>query len=261
MRILVTNDDGIAAPGMWALAGELQKIAEVIVVAPDREQSGVGTSVTLHRPLRARKARPRIQGIETYAVEGTPADSVVLAIRMLVKDKIDLIVSGINEGSNLGNDVLISGTVGAAFQGHFHMINSIAISVASFTDLHFEVAAGIGLCLAQEIASGSLGERVFLNVNVPNVPSDMIKGIEITRLGERDSSDSSRNGHVETGHDGKRTYYWFKHAAPQWKEGEGTDIWALEQNKISITPLHTDITNYDRSAQMQGLCSSLLKGL
>jgi len=134
LRVLITNDDGIAAPGLWALAEEFNRTAEVVVVAPDREQSGVGTSVSLHSPLRVRSVRPVVPGIETYAVEGTPADSVIIALRMLLKDKLDLVVSGINEGSNLGTDVLISGTVGAAFQAYFYGLPAIAVSVASFSD-------------------------------------------------------------------------------------------------------------------------------
>ena len=143
MRILVTNDDGIAAPGLWALVEELRSIAEVIVVAPDREQSGVGTSVTLHQPLRVRQVTPIVPGIETHVVEGTPADSVIIALRMVLRDRLDLVVAGINEGSNLGTDVLISGTVGAAFQGYFHGLSAIAVSVASFDNLHFGPACRI----------------------------------------------------------------------------------------------------------------------
>jgi len=261
LRILVTNDDGITAPGMWALAAELQKIAEVYVVAPDREQSGVGTSVTLHRPLRVRSVEPFIKGIDTFAVEGTPGDSVIIALRMLLKDKVDLLMSGINEGSNLGNDVLISGTVGAAFQGYFHGITSLAISVASFKELHFEVASQIAGLIAQQVQAGYITQPVLLNINVPNIPLKEITGIELTRLGEQSSTDASRNGHIETGHDGKRSYYWLKHGAPKWKEGEGTDIWALEHNKISVTPLHNDLTNHEQFTHLQGLRSSLIEGL
>ena len=118
MKILVTNDDGIFARGLWVLAKELSSIAQVIVVAPDREQSAIGTAVTLHQPLRAQKVRPILPEIETYSVEGTPADSVILALGKLVKGKVDLVISGINQGQNLGQDVLISGTVSAALQGY-----------------------------------------------------------------------------------------------------------------------------------------------
>lgn len=261
MRILVTNDDGIGAPGLWALAQELKQIAEVVVVVPDREQSGVGTAVTLHQPLRVRAVTPHVADIDAYAVEGTPADSVIIALRMLLKGRVDLLMSGINEGSNLGNDVLISGTVGAALQGYFHGVPSIAISVASFEDLHFDVAARIGSFLAQQVDAGNLPHRVLLNVNLPNLPLDQIRGIELTRLGERSFTDAVRAGYVKAGHDGKRDYYWIVHGNPKWKEGEGTDIWALEKNKVSITPLHSDLTSHEEFEPLRGMCSSMFQNL
>jgi len=261
LNILVTNDDGIAAPGMWALAEELQKIAEVFVVAPDREQSGVGTSVTLHQPLRVTPVRPAVPGIETYAVEGTPADSVIIALKMLLKDKIDLVIAGINEGSNLGNDVIISGTVGAAFQAYFYGLPAIAISIGAFLDLHFGAATRIGLLLAQQYADGKLPRRILLNVNLPNVPPDQLTGVEITQLGERSYTDAVKRGSVKAGHDGKRDYYWIVHGEPQWKEDKGTDIRAIMQKKISITPLHNDLTSQEQFESLEGLRSLLSKEL
>ena len=261
MRILITNDDGIAAPGMWAMAEELNKIAEVVVVAPDREQSGVGTSVTLHQPLRVRKIRRPLVDIETYAVEGTPGDSVIIALRTLLKDKVDLLMSGINEGSNLGNDVIISGTVGAAFQGYFYGLPAIAISVAAFHELHFEAAVKVGSFLAQQFAAGNLPSRMLLNVNLPNLPLDQIKGAEITELGERSYTDAIKRGGVKAGHDGKRDYYWIVHGEPKWKEQQGTDIWALMQNKISITPIHNDLTCREQLPSLDKLRDSLSEEL
>jgi 5'-nucleotidase len=261
LKILVTNDDGIAAPGLWALVEELQSIAEVIVVAPDREQSGVGTSVTLHQPLRVRPARPILAGIETYVVEGTPADSVIIALRMLLKGKLDLVVAGINEGSNLGTDVLISGTVGAAFQAYFHGLPAIAVSVASFDNLHFEAACRIVSLLARQHSAGNLPQRFLLNVNLPNLPPDKIAGIEITELGERSHTDAVKRGGVKAGHDGKRDYYWLEHGEPVSREEKGTDVWALKQNMISITPLHNDLTSHEQLTSLEGVRSSLLQGL
>jgi len=261
LRILVTNDDGVSAPGLWALVEELRKIAEVFVVAPDREQSGVGTSITLHQPLRVREAMPLVGGIETYSVEGTPADSVIIALKTLLKDKIDLVVSGINEGSNLGNDVLISGTVGAAFQAHFYGLSAMAVSVGSFHDLHFEVASRISALLARQFDEGSLPQRTLLNINVPNLPIEEITGIEFTHLGERSYTDAVRESDVKPGHDGKRTYYWIVHGEPVWKDGEGTDIWAVKQKRISITPLHNDLTRRDNMASLEGLCDGLAREL
>jgi len=261
LKILITNDDGIAAPGLWALAEELKSIAEVVVVAPDREQSGVGTSVTLHQPLRVRPVKPIVDGIETYVVEGTPADSVIIALKMLLKDRIDLVVCGINEGSNLGTDVLISGTVGAAFQAHFYGLPAIAVSVASFDNLHFEVASRICAFLAQQLAAGNLTQRFLLNINLPNLPLDQIAGIEITELGERGYTDAVQRGGVKAGHDGKRGYYWIVHGEPQSKEDKGTDVWALRHKRISITPLHHDLTSHEQLASLEAVCSLLSQEL
>jgi 5'-nucleotidase len=261
LKILVTNDDGVASTGLWTLVEELKKIAEVVVVVPDREQSGVGTAVTLHQPLRVRPIKPLVAGIETYVVEGTPADSVIIALRMLLKDRVGLLISGINEGSNLGNDVIISGTVGAAFQGYFHGIPALAISVASLEASHFDTAARVGSFLAQQVAAGNLAQRFLLNINVPDLPLDRIGGIELTRLGERSFTDAVRMGQVKEGHDGKRSYYWIVHGAPEWKKGEGTDIWALEQNKISVTPLHSDLTSHDQFTSLEEVCSALMQKL
>jgi len=261
VKVLITNDDGIAAPGLWALAEEMSRSAEVVVVAPDREQSGVGTSVTLHSPLRVRSVRPPIAGIETYAVEGTPADSVIIALRMLLEDGLDLAVSGINEGSNLGTDVLISGTVGAAFQAYFYGLPAIAVSVASFDNLHFEPACRVCALLAGQLAAGDLPPRFLLNVNLPNLPIDQLKGIEITHLGERSYTDAVKRGGIKAGHDGKRNYYWIEHGEPVSREEKGTDVWALRQDKVSITPLHNDLTNHEQLAALSAARASLLQGL
>lgn len=235
MKILVTNDDGIHAEGMWALVGELTKVGSVTVVAPDRDQSGVGTAVTLRHPLRLHKVKSMVDGVPSYSVEGTPADSVILAIRSAMKEGVDLVVSGINEGPNLGNDIFISGTVGAALQGYFYRIPAIAISVAAFEDLYLEAAAKLAGLLANEICKGLLPSKLMLNVNVPNMPKDKIEGIEVTRIGERSYTDG-----LDKGHDGKRDYYWIVRGVPQWEVNEGTDIWALERNRISISPFLDD---------------------
>ncbi|MFC1963241.1 5'/3'-nucleotidase SurE [Chloroflexota bacterium] len=256
MRILVTNDDGITAPGLWALVKEIAKVGEVIVVAPDREQSAVGTSVTLHQPLRVRAVRPVLQGIKTYTVEGTPADSVIIALKLLLNRDVDLLLSGINEGPNLGNDVLISGTVGAALQGHFYGLSSIAISVADMKKSKFDAAAKFSALLAQQAASGNLPPGTLLNVNLPNRILSQISGVEITRLAQRNYSDR-----VKRGHDGKRDYYWIVRGRSEWKEEEGTDVWAIKQKKVSITPLQRDLTRDENTPNIEKLCSSLSQSL
>jgi len=251
LQILVTNDDGVYADGLWSLVKELKTIGNVIVSAPDRDQSGKGTSVTLNRPLRLHKVKPLLDGVKAYSVEGTPGDSVILALTHAVKDKIDLVVSGINEGPNLGNDTFISGTIGAALQGYFYGIPSIAVSVAAFQDLNFDVAAEIAKLLAVAIDNGEIPGKMLLNVNLPNLPLDKIKGMEITRLGERNYIDK-----IDTGHDGKRQYYWIVRGIPEWSVSPGSDIWALEQDKISVTSF-PDVNSGYQDDSLKRLASEL----
>jgi len=233
LNILVTNDDGIYADGLWTAVEELQKIGKVTVVAPDRDQSGAGTSVTLRLPLRLHKISSPIKTVESYRLEGTPADCVIMAVKVAMKDGIDLVVSGINQGSNLGNDIFISGTVGAAIQGYTYGIPSMAvsISVSDTGNLNYGAAAKITRLLADAFNDGKLPRKLFLNVNLPNLDDKQIKGIEITRLGERSYANK-----VDRGDDGKGMYYWITRAIPDWNLVQGTDIWALEESKISIMP-------------------------
>jgi 5'-nucleotidase len=254
LRILVTNDDGVYAEGLWTLAEALGEVGEVVVVAPDREQSAVGTSVTLHQPLRAREVIPLIRGVKSYSVEGTPADSVILALKGLIDSEIDLVVSGINEGSNLGNDVLLSGTVGAALQGYFNGIPSIALSVAALENVHFDVAARLAVVVTRII--DPLPKEMLLNINLPNLPLDQIQGVEVTQLGRRSYADV-----IEEGYDGKRKYYWIVRGEPESQPEEGTDIWAVLNSKISITPLHTDLTNPLALSSLKELSTAIFHGL
>jgi 5'-nucleotidase len=241
LKILVSNDDGVYADGLWALVKELREIATVTVVAPDRDQSGAGTAVTLRHPLRMIEIKSPLDGVAAYSVEGTPADSVILALKLILKDGADLVVSGINEGPNLGDDVFISGTVGAALQGYFYGIPAIAISMAAFGSLHFEIGARLARLMVKEIVDKGLSQRVLLNVNLPNLPREKLGGIEITRLGEREYADR-----IEPGHDGKRQYHWIMRGKSEWHSTSGTDIWALEQNKISVTPLFGNLNGLSR---------------
>ena len=250
MRILVTNDDGINARGLWTLAEALKEVAEVVVVAPDREQSAVGTSVTLRAPLRANRFVCPVEGVEAYSVEGTPGDCVILALGYLVGDSVSLVVSGINDGSNLGDDVLISGTVGAALQAHFHGLPSIAISVESQNSPSFDVAARLAALLAERLSRDDLPGDTLPNVNLPDLPLEEIEGIEITRLAQRGYRDR-----VEEGHDGRKNYYWIVRGEPQWEDVEGTDIWAANKRRVSITPLDSDLTNRHEPSLLKGYSS------
>ncbi|MBA7669469.1 5'-nucleotidase SurE [subsurface metagenome] len=253
MKILVTNDDGIFAQGLWVLAKELSSIARVIVIAPDREQSAIGTAVTLHQPLRAQKVRPILPEIETYSVEGTPADSVILALGKLVKGKVDLVISGINQGQNLGQDVLISGTVSAALQGYLRGFPALAISADS---PYLDNAAKLAALLARRITSNASPTNILLNVNLPNLPLAKVGRVEITRL-----ATSSHINAVEEGHDGKRAYYWLVRQKVNKETDKKTDIWAIKQGNISITPLHIYSTNKPSFATLNRLCSDLLQEL
>lgn len=238
MKILVSNDDGIDAPGLWELVRALNQISDVTVVAPDREQSGVGTSVTFHKPLRIKEVSSRIHGVKAYSVEGTPADSVILALRLPLSDhNPDLIVSGINEGANLGDDVFISGTVGAALQGYFYGMPAISVSVNTPHNAIFSPAAKLVRLLAACLISRPLPERVLLNINLPNLPIDNIKDILVTRLAERKYVDG-----IKEGYDGRRKYYWIVRGEAKWLKRKKTDQWALENSMISVTPLLSDST-------------------
>jgi 5'-nucleotidase len=256
VKILVTNDDGIFAQGLWILVKELRSIAQVVVVAPDREQSAIGTAVTLRQPLRAQKMRPMVPGVETYSVEGTPADSVILALGKLVKNKIDLVVSGINHGANLGDDVLISGTVGAALQGYLHGLPAVAISVVFGDNLHLDNAAKLAALLVKKIDTNALPTNIFLNVNLPNLPLAKIRGAKVTRLASDSHTDT-----VEESHDGRRKYYWLIRQGISKDTDKKTDIWAIEQGNISITPLHIHLLNKPAPAITDSLFSDLLHEL
>jgi len=232
LKILVSNDDGVYADGLWALVKELRDLGNITVVAPDRDQSGVGTSVTLRHPLRLKGIRAPVEDVDAYLVEGTPADAVIMAVRQVMGDGVDLVVSGINEGPNLGDDVFVSGTVGAAMQAHFYGIPALAFSLAAYDGTDFSLAADLARLLVSEINHRALPPKLLLNVNLPNVPRGQIAGIEVTKLGEREYADN-----VEPRNDVRRQYFWIRRGKPQWLAVPGTDIWAIEQNRISITPL------------------------
>ena len=257
MKILVTNDDGILAEGLWALVKELKNIAQVVVVAPDRERSGIGTAITLNQPLRVRRVRPIVPEIEAYSVKGTPADSVILALEKLVKNKIGLVISGINGGANLGHDSLVSGTVGAALQGYLRGFSSLAVSVSSRDSPYLDDAAKVAVSLAEKIATNALPSNIFLNVNLPDLPLAKMRGVKVTHL-----VNEGHIGTVKEGHDGKREYYCL---VPQKKINKGkdraTDVWAVKQGNISITPLHAYFNNESSAVITDGFCSEILDKL
>ena len=233
LKILVTNDDGIHSPGLWALAEALKNVGEVAVVAPDRDQSGIGSAKTLVAVVRAEEVPARIDGVKAFSVQGTPDDCVILATESLFQERFDLVVSGINQGANLGLDIMSSGTVGGAMQGYFRDIPSMAVSVTSLTDVKYEAAALTARCLAVAISRSSPPGPLLLNVNLPNVAPEMIERVDIARLGPRAYMES-----VARESDGRRTHYWIRQNRPSNLEAaEGTDIWAVRKNRVSITPV------------------------
>jgi len=256
MKILITNDDGIASAELWAQVRELKSIAQVVVVAPDREQSATGTAVTLRQPLRVQMINPAVSDVGAYSVEGTASDSVILALGKLVSGKVDLVVSGINQGLNLGDDVLISGTIGAALQGYLRGIPAIAVSIATANSPYLDNATRLTALLAQKINSRALPPDVFLNINLPDLPLSEIKGIKVTERAHQTHIDT-----VKEGHDGRREYYWLFRQKLSVDVNENTDIRALEQGYISITPLHAALFRKSPIAINDKMCSELFQEL
>ncbi len=256
MKILVTNDDGILSEGLWILVRELKKIARITVVVPDSERSAVGTAVSLFQPLQVEEVTPLVSGVTAYTIDGTPSDCVVLALGKLVKDRVDLVVSGINLGSNLGEDVYISGTVGAALQGYFRGSSALAVSAPRNSDTGLETAARATAILAKCITASPRPARIFLNINAPDLPPAGIVGAKITRLAQT----SHINTIEEDDHDRQKHYHLVRQRTGGSAK-KGTDIYAKEQGFISITPLFTSL--YDRPPQhfLKTLCADLLQQL
>lgn len=240
MKILLTNDDGIYAKGIEVLHKHLSKDNEVIVVAPETEQSAVGHAITLTDPLLVKSVK-RNGIFFGYAVKGTPADCVKLAINELVEQQPDLVVSGINLGANVGINVIYSGTVSAATEGAILGVPSIAISINTFTDPNFEPAARFARLLAKQVNTYGLPPHTSLNVNVPAIPEKEIKGVRVTRQGVTRFVESF-DRRVDPR---ENVYYWQCGSTPPLQEDDDTDACALARNYISITPIHHDLTNYD----------------
>ena len=256
MRILVTNDDGITAPGVWAVAEALTDLGEVSVVAPDRDQSGVGTARTLLNILRVEEVESRLEGVTAHTVSGTPSDCVILADGSLFPETFDLLVSGINNGANLGLDVLDSGTFGGALRGYFRGIPSIAVSVAGITGVQFAAAARVAKSLALRMANQAHDKPVLYNVNVPNVSADRIRGVTITALGPKAYLET-----IERGHDGWRAHYWIKHNRPTNQPvPEGCDVWATRNNWVSITPMDPGFVSGRNSRDFSELAEEVAAG-
>src|SRR5215207_3104474 len=239
MRILVSNDDGYFAPGITVLAEALAAYAEVTVVAPERDRSGASNSLTLDRPLSVRRAPNGY-----LYVNGTPTDCVHLAVTGLLEELPDIVVSGINYGANMGDDTIYSGTVAAATEGFLLGIPSVAISLVAAGNDNFQTAARIAADLTRRFKEKPLGQRALLNVNVPDVGYEELRGMEITRLGKRHKAEPVVKATTPRG----GTVYWVGAAGSAQDAGEGTDFNATARTVVSITPLQVDLTHY---AQVQ----------
>jgi 5'-nucleotidase len=235
MRFLLTNDDGIRARGLASLERTLSGLGHVDVVAPDRERSGAGHSLTLHQPLRVAEI-----DATHVAVSGTPTDAVLLAMETLLPERPDWVISGINHGPNMGEDVTYSGTVSAAVEATILGVPAIAVSVAGRDEFDFDALEATVRRLLETLMGFPLEKNQLLNVNIPNRPPDEIRGVRVTRLGSRQYTDSV----VEQKDPRGRSYYWIGGGGPEWMADKQSDAFAVQEGYISVTPLLIDLTDY-----------------
>jgi len=235
MRILLSNDDGYFAPGLAILAEALSTLAEVVVVAPERDRSGASNSLTLDRPLMVRKSH-----LGFYSVNGTPTDCVHLGVTGMLDPQPDMVVSGINHGANMGDDTIYSGTVAGATEGFLLGIPSIAVSLASKSEGNYPAAARVAADLVRRFQRQALPRAVLLNVNVPDVPYGDLRGVKVTRLGRRHKAESVIRSTNPRG----ETVFWIGAAGDAEDAGEGTDFHAVSERFVSVTPLQVDLTHF-----------------
>jgi len=237
MLILCTNDDGYLARGLRVLAEAARPLGEVHVVAPDREQSATSHSLTMHVPIRARSV-----GERTHSVTGTPTDCVLLGVEALLPRRPDIVLSGVNHGMNMGEDVLYSGTVSAAMEACVFGIPAVAVSYAGRYDVEHLEAWGplLARLLEQLVRRDGFPPETLLNVNLPPIPPEQVKGVRVTRLGRRVFTDAFTRGNDPSG----RPYFWIGGGNIEWSTGEGTDWEAVDAGYVSVTPLHLDLTNH-----------------
>jgi len=255
MRVLVSNDDGVDAPGIRILAEGLRAAGhDVLVVAPDRDRSGASNSLTLDMPIRVAR-----QDARTWRVFGTPTDSVHVAITGMLENEPDIVVSGINNTANLGDDVIYSGTVAAAMEGRFLGLPSVAVSLvtADHVGRHYETAARAAAEIIARLGTDPLPADTMLNVNVPDLPWDRIAGFEVSRLGNRHRAEACIPQQDPRG----RQWWWIGAAGPEQDAGPGTDFHAVRTGHISITPIQVDLTRYQALEQVAGWVDGLADSL
>ncbi|MEZ8825621.1 5'/3'-nucleotidase SurE [Vibrio amylolyticus] len=241
LKILLSNDDGVHAHGIHALASALKEIAEIIIVAPDRNRSGASNSLTLEQPLRVNEIAPSV-----YSVQGTPTDCVHFALNELMKDDLpDLVLSGINHGANLGDDVLYSGTVAAAMEGHFLGVQSIAFSLVG--KVNFDVAAQVARQVVELHMANPIPTNRLLNVNIPDRDDLDELTVKVTRLGARHHAENMIKQKDPRGHD----IFWLGPPGKEQDAGEGTDFYAIDKGYVSVTPLQVDLTAHESLRAME----------
>lgn len=248
MRILLSNDDGYLAPGLEALQRAISTIAETIVVAPDRNRSGASNSLTLTRPLRVSSAPNGFM-----FVDGTPTDCVHIGLTALMDPEPDMVIAGINHGSNLGDDVLYSGTVAAAMEGRYLGLPAMAISLTGHNPTHYETAAQVALDLTRQLQDKPLPNDVIINVNVPDRPLGDIKGFQVARLGNRHKSEPVVRARDPSG----REIFWVGPAGEEQDGGPGTDFYAIGQGYVAVTPLQVDLTRHEQLNVLRDWLSDL----
>lgn len=241
MRILVTNDDGIEAVGIKLLAETLGEFGEVYVIAPDSEKSAVGHGITMHSPLRVKEIDNYVGGVKAWSISGTPSDCVKIGVEYLLDFKPDMVVSGINNGGNLGTDVLYSGTVSAAVEGAINEIPSIAFSLAGSGDLRYDVAKHYLPAIMREVIGNKELKSSLLNINIPSVEKDQIAGLRITELGVQ----RYKNSFIRREDPKGNVYYWMAGTPEKLENKKESDVIAVAEKNISITPLQFDLTNYN----------------
>ena len=242
MKILLSNDDGYFAPGLNILAEHIAKIAEITVVAPERNRSGASNSLTLDRPLSVKKATNGF-----FYVNGTPTDCVHIALTGLMDTMPDMVISGINDGANMGDDTIYSGTVAAATEGYLLGLPSIAISMSQHNSTHFETAARVAVELVEHYIKNGIRSSTLLNVNVPDIPYDELKGRVVTRLGKRHKAEPV----IQLKTPRNETVYWVGPAGLPNDGGEGTDFYAVANNQVSISPIQVDLTKHTQLAEIK----------
>jgi 5'-nucleotidase len=247
LHILICNDDGIDAPGIYALAQEIRKFARVTVVAPDRQQSAVGHAITMQYPLRAAPFSKNGEFFG-YAVKGTPADAVKLAVKQLLKEPVDLVLSGINHGSNTAINIMYSGTVSAATEGTILGIPSIAVSLTTYAEADFTLAARFAAGIARLVAEKGLPPGTLLNINVPALPEEKIRGVKVTSQGKSSWEDTFDVRCDPAG----REYFWLTGHMNVTDTDPETDEVATREGYISVTPIHYDLTDREYLRQMKG---------